>query len=169
MRQYKFRGKRVDNGQWVYGCLVNNLWVKSELTDKPGQPTCEIIALPDGYYDSWEHIIENYIFEVIPETVGQFTGMQDKNGREIYEWDAVQVYFYDSYKNYTYQFEKAQAWKDGKYHDDIKVVKFFSGSFVIWSDLIQDYRCFANLARPGECLEVIGNIHDNPELIKRTA
>lgn len=100
--------------------------------------------------------------------VMQYTGLKDKNGKEIYEGDIVQLYRHDDYKNYTYKHEKAEVWADGKYHPDIKEVKFMYGSFVIWSDLIKDYRCFANLARPGESLEIIGNIFENPELLPTT-
>jgi len=98
-------------------------------------------------------------------TLLQSTGVHDRNNKPVFEGDVVQLYFYDSFKNYTHQFEKSQCWVDGAYRDDIKQVKFVFGSFVIWSDLIRDYRNFSTLARPGERIEVIGNIYENPELI----
>ena len=64
MREIKFRGKRIDNGEWIYGYYFKS-WEKA--------------------YILWgtTNDIPNKI-EVIPETVGQFTGLKDKNGVEIY-------------------------------------------------------------------------------------
>ena len=129
MREILFRGKRTDNGEWVYG----NYYIAEKL-DKSGVEyfIIEIEAEGSQYY-------------VIPETVGQYTGLEDKNGKKIFEGDILK--FTDA---------------DGR--DVYLNVVFENGAFlieedgVINSDLMPSYDCLG--------VEVIGNIYDNPELLK---
>ena len=103
MREILFRGKRVDNGEWVYG----------------------------------------YLCEVIPETVGQYTGLTDRNGKKVFEGDVIR---YGGKENteVIYQLcEYALIFKSQKYPQ---------------CGLLTEYN--------RNNLEVIGNIHDNPELLK---
>ena len=122
MREILFRGKRTDNGEWIYG--LPHYILDDEI---------EFICVTGKIYPN--------CFKVIPETVGQFTGLVDKNGVRIFEGDIVK--YYSSVYEISY----------------IKKYTRFAG---------RDGSCiFAGI--PLENTEVIGNIHDNPELLETAA
>jgi uncharacterized phage protein (TIGR01671 family) len=134
MREILFRGKRVDNGEWVEGFLVI-----AEDTFKPDdEKTCFILEADVSYFGHGEF---SGVERVDPETVGQFTGLTDKNGKKIFEGDIVTM----------------PAYAGGKHK---AVVYFKSGKFAVDGS---NYS-FKDIAP--KRMEVIGNIHDNLELLK---
>lgn len=88
MRTIKFRGKRVDNGEWVYGDLIRHY-----------ENQRRFIALDQMAYTYTENGISRLVseryHEVLPESVGQFVNRTDKWGKEIYVGDTVEGYYID--------------------------------------------------------------------------
>lgn len=121
MREIKFRGKRVDSGDFIYGIPINPygkqwaMWIRDK-------------AYPVG---------------IDPATIGQYTGLKDKNGREIFEGDVVQAYI-------------------GKHRHGKYEIHYIGRSFCMAQepdDTEMDCVWFCDF-------EVIGNIHDAPELLE---
>lgn len=124
-REIKFRGKRIDNDEWVYGYLYFGFNCTDEYVP--------FISWKDSSYLGG--IGEE---EINIKTIGQYTGLDGKNGKEIYEGDIVK------YENMT-----------GK-------IMFFNGSFIL-SDLEETEEW--ELGVINEEVEIIGNIYNNPELL----
>ena len=134
MREILFRGKRVDNGQWVEGWLIYNH-----------------IAVPVDMEngDSFDSFRDTYFFhKVIQETVGQCIGISDKHGIEIFEDDIVK-YFEPNSKTWHTRIVKWD-WR-------------FAG-FGLFDK--ESEWCKESDWLKIKDIEVVGNIHDNKELLK---
>ena len=127
MRKILFRGKTVKE-QWAYGLLahIGNAWY---ISNKAGVATA---------------------YEVIPSTVGQYTGLKDKNGTKIFEGDIVQTnkFFLSVGLNAKYVIEY-----------DVEIACFIG---TMQKSYVKHFTTFQN---DSDQFEVIGNIHDNPELL----
>ena len=128
MREILFRGKRLDNGEWVEGYFVN-LWLIHYQKHQP--------IITDNNAVS---------YDVDPSTVSQYTGLTDKNGKKIFEGDIVKTdKFSEPNKQYIIKYDLQFGAFIGQDRYNLYFVTFDGDS--------------------GE-FEVIGNIHDNPELLE---
>ena len=118
-----YHGKRVDNGEWVEGSLSTEYLKECGcVMISPTADTC---------------------YKVDPETVGQYIGLPDKNGKKIFEGNIVA-----EFGEYAYEVK----W-------DVNTANFY-----LWYVAAESYTDFYEV--PADRLEIIGNIHDNPELLK---
>jgi uncharacterized phage protein (TIGR01671 family) len=141
MREILFRGKQeYKNKEWAFGSLHSEYGE----TDKNGQRKIDYRIL--GMRGECDY--------VLPETVGQFTGLTDKNGKKIFDGDIVRILGN----------QDVEDWKNVDY---TALIAFIDGGFCAIDGTIEEhgFRRYA-LARMDFDMEVIGNIHDNPELLE---
>ncbi len=138
MREILFRGKRTYNGEWIEGHLIWYEDGRARIIPSHTDIFC---------YEMDESIIQTVAHRVIPETVGQYTGLTDKNGAKIFEGDICRKF------------------KSG---DCVSVAWHGTMAGYVWSKRKENNRYifdFGDLFRVSDKYEVIGNIHDNPELL----
>lgn len=126
MREILFRGKRFDNGDWVFGDLIREKWGYQVVTSSG-----------NGYSR------KNYV--ITEETIGQYTGLKDKNGKRIFEGDIIS--FFNWGGNVL---KRAVVWDPQLGRFSV----FIDGALSVGVNPISGPH------------KVIGNIHDNPELMK---
>lgn len=143
MREILFRAKRIDNGEWVEGYYIYHIKrTICPIGDSVKPEDEQHVIMQDGFSD-WNMPRNTVVFDIDPETVCQYTGLKDKNGKRIWENDIVSGYF--NHKKITGFI---------KYGSNAVYYIEREGSYGIHLDNSEDW------------LEVIGNIFDNPELLK---
>ena len=132
MRPIKFRVKNI-NGVWYYGSLVHSNELYTTIRFQTMNDSIKII--------DWVYVNQ--------DTVGQFTGLKDAHGKEIYEGDILK-------------------WNNGRLY----VVKFWRGMFYASveecnEDILGGFPLHRLTEYEDEKCEIVGNIYDNPELIQK--
>ena len=148
MREILFRGKRLDNGDWVEGYLYEHEPPLVGIVSEKDEPEASKWFIARTGFADWNMPRPVEFVEVSPSTVGQYTGLKGKNGKRIFEGDIVKT------SDITHE----------------GVIQISGESFEIairkgcWVMVAGEDWDF--LETNHECIEVIGNIHDNPELLK---
>lgn len=157
MREISFRGKRAGNGEWVYGFYTPVFGAGPIIiTDAEMEDDCSVSF-------DFEH--------VTPNTVGRYTGLKDRNGKRIFEGDVIR-YTFDSPDDPTATENGLKVrigrvfWSD--WRASFAVTAGNNGSSAINNDIARYVRgrSIYEYVRGANTVEVIGNIHDNPNLLE---
>ncbi|ELN6994128.1 hypothetical protein RZY99_000304 [Listeria monocytogenes] len=133
MREIEFRGKRIDNGEWIYGNLMQfeDSATFIFVDERKGASTL-----------TYAHFIINNMHAIDEKTIGQYTGLKDKNSKKIFERDL--------------------CWDE--HNECYGVVKFEEGKFLyVWENIAED------LWEVADSIEIYGNIHEIPSFIEEVA
>lgn len=147
MREILFRGKRIDNGEWVEGHLIWCEDGRARIIPSNTDIFC---------YEMDESIIQTVAHRVIPETVGQYTGLTDKNGTKIFEGDILRLKRFGNIERGKIVFNTNTA------------------GFEFWREVTVGAYGEKATRKENLCVftaatyyvEFRGNIHDNPELLE---
>lgn len=146
MREILFRGKRLDNGEWVEGYYAKANHIISEKEVHVIFHT-DLTLFPHSEFSSYE--------EVDPTTVGQYTGLKDKNGQRIFEGDILKENYRVEGKHVLHEVAFGES--------SFGTKRFVSGKL---SDVCIPFDDCENSMCAERETEVIGNIHDNPKLFE---
>ena len=138
MREILYRGKRKDNDKWVYGYYCRCGWTGME---------------KDVIIPSYASAL--YGIDVIPEKVGQYTGLTDKNGTKIFEGDIVKCT--DTNNSYDFRAVVLFGNPNGEYNWGFQLKRI--GGAIANTDIL----LWAEMEETGAFIDVVGNIHSSHE------
>lgn len=143
MREILFRGKSTETNQWIYGGF--HIWEKRQVCalgdDKLKDDEISYVITVNSFAD-WNMPRIMQAVEVIADTVGQYTGLTDRNGRKIFEGDIVNIL---------------------TENEEFGIITYDDGGFFVDASTFSvDFMNNIN----GSDIEVIDNIHDNPKALK---
>ena len=152
MREILFRGKRVDNGEWVEGCYAEFV----HGFDGYIKPGIQVIRCVPSVANRLTQTYETELVEVFPETVGQYTRLKDRNGNKIFEGDILKLTgSYEETDGSMHPYEEIHeiVWLNGCFHAHNKK------SYPYWPLLFE----VIDGLHDGETYEIVGNIHEEKE------
>ena len=143
MREILFRGKSIKTNQWIYGGF--HIWEKRQVcalsNDSLKDDEISYVITVNSFAD-WNMPRTMQAVEVIADTVGQYTGLTDRNGNKIFEGDIVNIL---------------------TEYEEIGVIVYEDGGFIVCVD--DFFIDFINNINGTDVVEVIGNKYDDPELL----
>lgn len=145
MREILFRAKRIDNGEWVEGYYIYHIKrTICPIGDSVKPEDEQHVIMQDGFSD-WNMPRNTVVFDIDPETVCQYTGLTDKNGKRIWENDIVRI--------------------ENSMDEGIGNIEFYGGMWYVDGEPSNSLYDIVEYDDAAE-VEVIGNIFDTPELLK---
>lgn len=150
MREIKFRGKRIDNGKWVIGDLVR---IPTDAGSWSEPPSLELT-----WYITDSRVLTHEWVEIATKTVGQFTGLKDKNGVEIYEGEKLKLSAEEAYisegisTDYDWEMEGT-------------VIEWGGCFWVRVDDERKVDIPLYDISESDISVEIIGNIYESPKLL----
>lgn len=152
MEKILFRGKRIENDEWVYGDLIKDYLSGQYFIHPYGDSANESDKVGE------EGCLRFFSFEVIPETISEYIGLTDKNGNKIFEGDIIKVVTEDTHEERFIEVGIGEFVDDNS--GDLYIGAYLkSSNFTVSAGQLKEYS--------SNGVEVIDNIYDNPKLLKK--